>query len=330
MKKKSLLVAVLMAFVLMLTACNKDDASGGVKTGDASGKDQYKIVVIAKSNNSEFWQTVNAGAEEAAKEENVNVTFQARPDETDIAGQVSIVEDAINQGVDAIVLAPSDVDALIAVVDKADAAGIPVITIDSKLNSDTPKSHVATDNEAAAVLAAENLAKAIGEEGKVAIVSFVAGASTAVAREQGFISKIKEYPNIEIINTFYSDADRNKAMTITQDILTSTPDIKGIFGTNEPSAVGVSLAVEQTGFQDKVTVVGFDSSEDEIYAINNGSMVGTVVQNPFNMGYSGVKQAVKVIKGEEVEKVIDTGVTYVNKENLESEEVQKLLNPLGK
>src|SRR5690606_24747370 len=170
----------------------------------------------------------------------------------------------------------------------------------------------------------------IGEEGKVAIVSFVAGASTAVAREQGFINKIKEYPNIEIINTFYSDADRNKAMTITQDILTSTPDIKGILGTNEPSVVGVSLAVEQAGFQDKVTVVGFDSSEDEIYAINNGSMLGTVVQNPYNMGYLGVKQAVKVINGEDVEKLIDTGVTYINKENLETEEVQKLLNPLGK
>lgn len=329
MKKKTL-IAVLMLFVLLLTACNKDESTNEVKNGDASGKDKYKIVVIAKSNNSEFWQTVNAGAEEAAKEENVSVTFQARPDETDIAGQVSIVEDAINQGVDAIVIAPSDVDALVAVVDKAQAEGIPVITIDSKLNSDTPKSHVATDNEAAAVLAAENLAKAIGEEGKVAIVSFVAGASTAVAREQGFINKIKEYPNIEIINTFYSDADRNKAMTITQDILTSTPDIKGIFGTNEPSVVGVSLAVEQAGFQDKVTVVGFDSSEDEIYAINNGSMLGTVVQNPYNMGYLGVKQAVKVINGEDVEKLIDTGVTYINKENLETEEVQKLLNPLGK
>lgn len=328
MKNKKFLLTILTLFVFILGACSQEPSTQGDSESKATGK--YKIVVIAKSNNSEFWQTVNSGAEDAAKEEGVNVTFQARPEETDIAGQVSIVEDAINQKVDAIVLAPSDVDALVSVVEKADNAGIPVITIDSKLNSDIPKSHVATNNEVAAAIAAENLAKAIGEKGKVAIVSFVAGASTAVAREQGFLDKIKEYPGIEIINTFYSDADRNKAMTITQDILTSTPDIKGIFGTNEPSAVGVSLAVEQAGVKDKVTVVGFDSSEDKIYAIQNGSMEGTVVQNPYNMGYQGVKQAVKVIKGEDVEKLIDTGVTYVNKDNLESDEVQKLLNPQGK
>lgn len=328
MKNKKFLLTILTLFVFILGACSQEPSTQGDSESKATGK--YKIVVIAKSNNSEFWQTVNSGAEDAAKEEGVNVTFQARPEETDIAGQVSIVEDAINQKVDAIVLAPSDVDALVSVVEKADNAGIPVITIDSKLNSDIPKSHVATNNEVAAAIAAENLAKAIGEKGKVAIVSFVAGASTAVAREQGFLDKIKEYPGIEIINTFYSDADRNKAMTITQDILTSTPDIKGIFGTNEPSAVGVSLAVEQAGVKDKVTVVGFDSAEDVIYAIQNGSMEGTVVQNPYNMGYQGVKQAVKVIKGEDVEKLIDTGVTYVNKDNLESDEVQKLLNPQGK
>src|SRR5699024_3429783 len=127
---------------------------------------------------------------DAAEEDNIDVTFQARPSETDIAGQVSIVEDAVNQGVDAIVLAPSDVDALVPAVENAEEANIPVITIDSQLNSDIPVTHVATDNEAAAAIAAEKLAEAIDEEGKVAIVNFVPGASTAVAREEGFINKI--------------------------------------------------------------------------------------------------------------------------------------------
>lgn len=325
------LISLVCSFALVVAACGTDagtslDDEG--ETGQSAGNEEKTIAVIVKSTEHEFWQTVKKGAEEAGEQFGYNVTFQGASAETAIGEQVSIVEDAINQQVAAIVLAPSDPEALAPPLQNAEEAGIPVVTIDSSVDSDIPESHVSTDNRAAAGIAAEEMAGLIGEEGKVAIVSHVAGASTAIDREEGFKEMISKFPNIEIVNTFYSDGDREKALQITQDILTATPDIKGIFGANEGAAVGVANAIEQAEKADDVVVIGFDSSEDEISFIEKDVMKGIVVQNPFNIGYMGVEQAAAVLDGQNVEQQIDTGATFVNQENLQDEDIQKLLYPL--
>lgn len=316
----SSVVCLLLAFALIAVGCNSQDAS----------ESKGRIAVIVKSTQHEFWQTVKRGAEDAGKKYGYDITFQGASTETAVGEQVSIVEDAINQRVSAIVLAASDDQALVPPIQRANEAGIPVVTIDSGVGSDLPKSHVATDNRAAAAIAAREMAKAIGGKGKVAIVNFVAGAATAIDREKGFKDEIKKYPGIEIVNTFYSDGDRAKALAITQDLLTSTPDLKGIFAANEGAAVGVARAIEEAGKAEDIVVIGFDSSQDEIAYIEKGVMKGIVVQNPYRIGFEGVEQAVKVLRGENVQKRVDTGATYVTKENMNEPEIQKLLYPLGK
>lgn len=302
--------------------------AGGCSNGSAGSKGT--IAVIVKSTQHEFWQAVKKGAEDAGKKAGYEVHFQGASTETAIGEQVNIVEDAINKQVSAIVLAASDAQALVPSIQRAVQAGIPVITIDSGVKSDLPKSHVATDNQAAAGIAAEKMAELIHQKGKVAIVNFVAGAASAVDREKGFKERMAKYPNIQIINTFYSNGDQEKAYSIALDILNSNPDIKGIFCANEGAAVGVAKAIKSAGKAGKVTVIGFDSSKDEISFIQEGVMDGTVVQNPYQIGYQGVEQAVKVINKQTVEKRIDTGATYVDKNNINNPEIQKLIHPLGK
>jgi ribose transport system substrate-binding protein len=321
MKKRVFLCLLvgLLAVGLLISGC-----------ANSSAGNKGTIAVIVKSTQHEFWQAVKKGAEDAGKKEGYEVQFKGASTETAVGEQVNIVEDAINQQVSSIVLAASDTQALVPSIQRATQSGIPVITIDSGVKSDLPKSHVATDNRAAAGIAAEKMAQLIHQEGKVAIVNFVAGAASAVDREEGFKSVISKYPNIHIINTFYSDGDQDKAYSIALDILNSNPDIKGIFCANEGAAVGVAKAIKSAGKAGKVTVIGFDSSKDEISFIKNGVMNGTVVQNPYQIGYQGVELAVKVINKKPVEKRIDTGATYVDKNNINNPEIEKLVNPLGK
>jgi len=323
MRKSFWITLILLSSILaVLIGCENESDS---VEGD---NDSYTIPVIVKSTNSEYWETVKVGAEDAADEFGAEVNYQGPASETDVDKQVTTVENAVTSDSDAIVLAASDPESLVPPVKMADEADIPVVLIDSGVNEDLGKSFVATDNEKAAAKAAKEMAESIDEEGKIAIVNFVAGASTAIDRENGFKEEIEKYPDVEIVNTFYSDADKSEALNITENILTSTPDIKGIFGANEPSAAGVARAVQSAGKEDDITVIGFDSSDEEIELIEEGVMDGIVVQDPYEIGYKGVEQAVKAIEGEEVEKNVDTGSIYVNEDNLEDEEIRELLYPL--
>lgn len=331
MKKLTILSAMMAGTILFTAGCGT--SSGTQNAGDsasASSGEKKTIPVIVSSTTHEYWQTVNQGAKKAGEELGVNVEFKGPATETDISAQVGIVEDAINQKAAAIVIAPGDAKALVPSVEKAVAAGIPVVTIDSGVDSDKPISYIATDNEAAAALAAKHMAELIGKKGKVAIVNFTAGNTTGMAREKGFKDEMKKYPDIEIVNTFYSGGDKAKSLAITQDLLTSNPDIAGIFGTNESCAVGIAMAVKEKGMQDKVKVIGFDSSKDEIQFLEQGIMQAIVVQNPFKMGYLGVKNALEVVNGGTPEAKVDTGATLITKDNMDEPENQMLLYPFGK
>ncbi|MCT8516770.1 ABC transporter substrate-binding protein [Glaesserella parasuis] len=287
-----------------------------------------EIAVIVKSANSTFWQNVRKGAETAGADlgGKYKVTFQGPESETAIDAQVNMVDNAVNRGVAGIVLAASDPVALVPAVRKAYESGIPVVLIDSGLNSDGKyyQSFLATDNRAAGKLAAEKLlAKVKG--GKVAVMSFTQGAASAIERTGGFIDEVKSKADYKIVGTYYSNSEMVTALNQTEDVLGSNPDIAAIFGANEPTAVGMARAVKQKGFAGKIVAVGFDGNSDLQNFVRDGTLDGIVVQSSYQMGYKGVDTIGKLIKGEKVEKVIDTGVVYVTKENIDSEEAKAVL-----
>lgn len=291
-------------------------------------KDDLSIVVISKGYQQEFWKTVELGSKQAASELGFKLTFQGPEKETEIASQVKMVLDAIDNKASVIVLAALDAELLSPVVEKAKNNGIKILTFDSNVSEDLSLSFAATDNVAASKIAGEEMAKTIGGKGKIAIVSHIAGSQSAIDREKGFKEAIEKYPEIQIINTYYAEGDRSKSKAVTSDILKSNPDIVGIFCTCEGAAVGAADAVKESNM--KKIIIGFDSSEDEINYINDGTITGTVVQNPYNMGYISVKNAAEALKGNSVQKKIDTGATYISKDNINTPEAEKLIYPLGK
>lgn len=318
-----ILVCIIAVFVV-LVGCGKQESGQ-----DSGANPGLTIAVVPKATSHDFWQTVKAGAEAAGKENNIKIIWKGPAKETDVAGQMSIIENFITQKVDAIVMAATNSKALIATVEKARKAGIPVVTIDSGIDKDIAASFVATDNIDGARKGADALAEMIGKKGKVGLFPIVAGAATSTMREDGFKEAIKKYPDIKIASTLYSNCDESRAMAVTEDMLTAHPDISGIFSACGPGAVGTARVLEQKGLAGKIKHVAFDAIPAEIDALKNNSIQALIVQNPFKMGYDGVKTAVAVKQGKEVSKRIDTGVVVVTMKNFNEPEIQKVLFPLG-
>jgi ribose transport system substrate-binding protein len=291
---------------------------------------EKEVAVIVKTVNSTFWQNVQKGAVAAMKDvgEGFTLTFQGPASESAIADQVNMVENAVNRKVAGIVLAPSDPDALVPVVKKAWEARIPVVVIDSLL-SDSGKqyyqSFLATDNRKAGELCAKALIERTGKEGKIAIMSYVAGVGSEIGRVGGFTDYIKANSKLQIIGPFYSQSQMATALNQTTDLLASNPDLKGIFGANEPTAIGMGRALVQSGKAGRVAAIGFDGNEDLQNFVRDGTLAATAVQGSFQMGDLGVRTVRKVIDKQKAEKFIDTGVVLVTKENLGSSEAKNVL-----
>ena len=329
LRKLTTMVAALAIVPVLMMGCGSN--SGSESTTSDGGSGEKYVAVISKGYQHEFWKTVEKGAQEAGKEVGVKVTFEGPDNETMIDKQIEMVENAITKKADAILLAPLDGKALNNVIQKAEEKGIPVLTFDSAMDSKIPKSFIATDNKAAGAIAAKEMAKLIGGEGEIAIVAHNEGTSTAQERRDGFKEEIEaSYPNIKIVSIQYSDGDHAKALQKATDIMTANPNLKGLYATNEGAVVGVATAVKEKGKAGDIKVVGFDSSDQEVKFLEEGIIDGFVVQNPYNMGYLGVKNAADLLEGKTIEARIDTGATYVNKENINNEEIQKILYPFGK
>lgn len=289
-----------------------------------------EIAVIVKTENANFWQNVRKGAEAAGKDlgDQYKISFQGPQAETAIDEEVNMVNNAINRGVSGIVLAASDPDALIPPVKKAFENGIPVVIIDSGINSDGKyyQSFLATDNRAAGKLAAEKLLAKHGMKmGKVAVMSYTPGAASAIDRTGGFMDEIKKQKDIKLMEPLYSQSDMVTALNQTIDVLTSNPDLTAIFGANEPTAVGMARAVKERGYAGKLVAVGFDGNKDLQNFVRDGTLEGIVVQSSYQMGYKGIDTINKILKGEKVDKFIDTGVVFVTKDNIDSEEAKAVL-----
>lgn len=288
-------------------------------------QDKLYIPLVSKGFQHQFWQAVKAGADKAAAEFGVDVTFEGPDTEAQVDKQMDMLAAALAKKPAAIGFAALDSQAAIPMLRQAQEAGIPIVAFDSGVDSDIPVSTATTDNLAAAGLAADKMAELIGDAGKVAVVVHDQTSRTGIDRRDGFVNRIKEgHPNIEIVDIQYGGGDQLQSTEITKAILTAHPDLKGVFGANEGSAIGVLNAVKETG-RSEVVIIGYDSGAAQKAAIMDGSMAGAITQNPVGIGYETVKAAVMAAKGETVPKLIDTGFYYYDKTNMTDPEIAAVL-----
>lgn len=288
-----------------------------------------EIAVIVKTTNSNFWQNVNLGAQAAIEGQSEHtLSFDGPAAESAVADQVSLVENAINRGVAGLVLAPSDPEALIPVVQRAYESGIPVVIIDSALGEGAEgafQAFLSTDNCAAGEQVAKRMIDEAGTTGKVGIMSYVAGVGSEIGRVGCFTTYLQENSDLEIVGPLYSQSQMANALNQTTDMLASNPDLVGIFGANEPTAVGMGRAIEQAGKAGQLTALGFDGNEDLQQFVRDGVLTATAVQGSFAMGEMGVQTVMDILAGETVEPFINTGVVMVDKANIESDEARNVL-----
>ena len=323
--RKLFFVLLILTAVLPL-ACNRSKSTGGKK---------LTIAVIPKGTSHEFWKSIHAGAVKASRElsaagSEVEVIWKGPLREDDREQQIQVVEGFASQGVSGIVLAPLDNHALARPVEEAKSSGVPTVIIDSGLESQAIVSFVATDNRKGGVLGADRLGELLGGKGKVILLRYAEGSASTEEREAGFLQEMKaKYPNIELISTDqYAGATRDTAKTASENLLNRFgDDVQGIFCPNESTTAGMLSALQDIGKAGKVMFVGFDTSQMFIDAMTAKQLHGIVVQNPFNMGYLGVKTMVDSLQGKPVEKRIDTGVTIITPDNLNAPESQALLHP---
>lgn len=323
-KKRTMGVIVgAVAAALVLAGCASDGE--GSETG-ADGDKPY-IALVSKGFQHQFWQAVKSGAEQAAEEFGVEITFEGPDTEADVDQQIQQLQTALDKSPAAIGFAALDSQAAGPLLQQAKDSNIPVIAFDSGVESDIPLTTAATDNLAAAAEAAKHMADAVGHEGKVALVVHDQTSVTGQERRDGFVDYMEENePGIEIVDIQYGGGDQAKSADLAKAILAANPDLKGIYGSNEGSAIGVVQAVKELGIDPaQLAVVGFDSGEAQMDAIRDGLMIGAITQNPVGIGYETVKAAVEALDGKKLPKTIDTGFYWYDATNIDDEEIQAVL-----
>jgi len=310
----------LAAVVLVAAACGGTPAT----TGGSAAKSF--IPMISKGFQHQFWQAVKQGAEKAATQFNVTITFEGPENESQVDKQLEMVQAALNKKPQALCFAALDSKAAIPLLQKFKDAKIPVIGFDSGVDSDIPLATAATDNIAAAGAAADKMATLIGGSGEVAIVAHDQTSRTGIDRVKGFTDQIKnKYPNIKIVATQYGGGDQLKSTDLTKAILQANPNLKGVFGANEGSAIGVLNGVKESGKTGKVVVIGYDSGQQQMDAIRAGTEAGAITQDPIGIGFKCVEAAVNAIAGKTLQKNIDTGFKWYDKTNIDNPDIAALL-----
>ncbi len=334
MKTKNLFGVLLgtMLVVALLAGCAAPAApaapAADAPAADAPAADAARpyIPVISKGFQHQFWQAVKAGSEQAAADLNVDITFEGPESETMIDKQIEMLQTALDKKPAAICLAALDSKAVVPLLEQAKAAGIPVIGFDSGVDSDIPATTAATDNLAAAGLAADKMAELIGDEGEVAVIVHDQTSRTGIDRRDGFVNRMAEaHPNVTIVDVQYGGGDQLKSTDLAKTIIQSHPDLKGFFGANEGSIIGVLNGVKELGKEGQIVVIGYDAGKQQMDAIRSGVEAGAITQNPVGIGYKCVESAVKAINGETLDKVTDTGFFWYDATNIDSEEIKPLL-----
>jgi len=297
--------------------------SSGPAQAQAPVQEIY-IPLVSKGFQHQFWQAVKTGAEQAAKDYKVRISFEGPESEAMVDKQIDMLSAALAKSPKALGFAALDSQAATPLLKKAQAAKIPVVAFDSGVDSDIPVTTTTTDNKAAAALAADKMAALIGNEGDVAVVAHDQTSRTGVDRRDGFVDQVKaKYPKIRVVSVQYGGGDHLKSTEVTKSILQAYPKLKGVFGANEGSAIGVVNGAKE--MKRKIVIIGFDSGKQQKDAIKNGAMAGAITQNPVGMGYKTVEAAVKALKGEKLPKIIDTGFYWYDKTNIADPKIAALL-----
>jgi ribose transport system substrate-binding protein len=290
-----------------------------------SGETPY-IPVISKGFQHQFWQAVKLGSEQAAEELGVEITFEGPESEAMVDKQVEMFQTALDKNPAAICLAAVDSKAFQPLLEQAQAAGIPVIGFDSGVDSDIPVSTASTDNIAAAAMAADKMVELIGGSGEVAVIAHDQTSRTGIDRVDGFVGKIEsDYPDVTVVDVQYGGGDQLKSTDLAKAIIQAHPNLKGFFGANEGSIIGVLNAVSELDMEGDIVVIGYDSGQQQMDAIRSGAESGAITQNPIGIGYKCVEAAVKAINGEELPKTIDTGFMWYDATNIDDDEIQAVL-----
>ncbi|MCM1314181.1 MAG: substrate-binding domain-containing protein [Alistipes senegalensis] len=308
--------------------------------GCGDNKDDHHIAVICKSSD-EYWKSAKKGAEDAGEEMGIKIIYNA-PDKEDVSEQVKYVNNAIADKADVIVIAPvQDSDELADALKKAKSNNISVIVIDSDMREEVRESCISTNNTYGGAISARKLAEFINNRGDIGIITHAPTSATAIERKNGFIKQIDEYnaenetPLLNVVATENGDGDIQQSKDAAIKLINDNPDLKAIFATNQGGTIGACMAVDELDKADSVQVVGFDSfSKGDGYEsaesyTDSGILDGFIVQNPYNMGYLGVRYAKDIMDGQTIATAIDTGATLVTKDNLHDSDVQLIMNPMG-
>ncbi|WP_181701525.1 ABC transporter substrate-binding protein [Chthonobacter albigriseus] len=306
-------------------------AFAAAPVGPAAAQD-VTIPIIVKDTTSFYWQIVLAGARKAGKDLGVNVPELGAQSEADINGQISILENAVSGNPAAVVISPTEFKALGKPIDEA-AKSVKIIGIDSGADSQAFTSFLTTDNVQGGRVAADGLAAAITEkygaaEGEVALITSLPGVGSLDQRAQGFKEQLAaKYPGLKLVADKVADGQATTGLNIMTDLITANPNLRGVFASNLIMAQGAGQAIAENNAQDNIKLIGFDSDDKLVKFLTDGVIAGLVVQDPYRMGYDGIKTALAASKGEAVEKFVDTGANLVTKANMGDEKISALLNP---
>ena len=314
-KKMLFIILGVLLIMSMLVGCQQEP----------EGSEKPYIPVISKGFQHQFWQAVKNGSEQAAADLDVEITFEGPESEAMVDKQVEMFQTALDKNPAAICLAAVDSKAFEPLLQEAKEKGIPVIGFDSGVDSDVPVSTAATDNIAAAALAADKMAEFIGGEGEVAVIAHDQTSRTGIDRVAGFVDRIEsEYPNITVVDVQYGGGDHLKSTDLAKAIIQANPDLKGFFGANEGSIIGVLNAATELGVEG-LTIIGYDSGKQQMDMIRSGAETGAITQNPVGIGYKCVEAAFKAYNGESLPEMIDTGFYWYDAPNIDDEEIQAVL-----
>lgn len=325
-----------LALAFSASDCKRDPS--GAPGGSAATR--LRIAVVPKGTTHEFWKSVHAGAVKAARELDVDVLWKGALREDDLKGQIDVVQSFVAQGVSGIAVAPLSDHGLVASVKAAAESHVPVVVFDSDLASDDYVSFVATDNEAAGRTAGQALAARLdgthGDAGRpggnVVMLRYQEGSASTMRREKGFVDALRAHPSLKLASdSQYGGATTETAEKVGENLLLAqgadSGAVQGIFAPNESTTFGVLLALRKAGLAGKVHFVGFDSSDKLVQALRAGEIDGLVVQRPFEMGYLAVKTMVAHLRGQKVDRRIDTGSTLVTRDNLDEPDIKALVSP---
>jgi ribose transport system substrate-binding protein len=293
----------LTMLMIMLAGCSTEPPGASKEATEASGSksDTVKVGLSISTLNNPFFVTLKEGAEAEAKAQGIEIVVVDA--QNDSAKQVNDIEDLIQQGVDVLLVNPTDSAAVVAAIESANSSDVPVITLDRSAEGGEVVSHIASDNAAGGKMAGEYILEQIGKEGKVVEIEGIPGSSAARERGAGFHEAVDAVSTLEVVAKQTADFDRAKGLSVMENILQGNKDIQAVFAHNDEMALGALQAIEAAGLNN-VVVVGFDATEDAVKAVEEGRMTATVAQKPALIGQNGISTAIKVANGETVEEFI--------------------------